>query len=151
MKAKDVMTKEVITIPHRATYEEAVRILHENHISGAPVVDEKDHLVGIISEKDLFRGLFPKYGNYYKRPEAYVDLEAREAKIEEIKSDPVENFMIPMKDVVSILPNTPILMVGAIMLARGFHRMPVMEDGKIVGLVTRDQIYGSIFKKYLGL
>jgi CBS-domain-containing membrane protein len=55
MKASDIMATNVITIPGGASIGEAASTLLNNHISGAPVVDEKGELVGIVSEGDLMR------------------------------------------------------------------------------------------------
>lgn len=147
MKVKNVMTKKVITVKKGMTYQTVVKILLKNKISGAPVVDENGKLIGLISEKDLFRVLYPHYWNFYVNPEIYLDLESRENKIKEIKNDPIDNFFI--RDVISVSPETPIMTAGAIMLARGIHRLPVVENNKIVGIVSREDIYHRIFKKKL--
>lgn len=147
MKVKNVMSKRVIKIKKGMTYQEVVKIFLKYKISGAPVVDEKDNLIGLISEKDLFRILYPYYKSFYENPELYFDLEARENKTLEIKNDPVENFMTHV--VITITPETPIMAAGAIMLARGIHRLPVVENKKIVGIVSREDIYRRIFRKKL--
>jgi len=59
MKVKDLMYKHVISLRPDNTYEEAVKILYKNDIAGAPVVDEEDNIIGYVSEKDLFRILYP--------------------------------------------------------------------------------------------
>lgn len=148
MKVKQVMTKKVIKLTKDLTYQEVVKIFLKRKITGAPVVDENDQLIGLVSEKDLFRVLYPFYKSYYDHPECYCDLEEREEKPEEIKNDPIVNFMT--KNVCTVTPETPIMSAGALMLARGIHRLPVMEDNKIVGIVSREDIYRKILKKKLG-
>ncbi|MEK7077096.1 MAG: CBS domain-containing protein, partial [Patescibacteria group bacterium] len=61
MKVKDVMGKDVVTVSPETTYEEAARLLDGHKISGLPVVDKGGNLVGMLSEKDLFKALYPKY------------------------------------------------------------------------------------------
>ena len=102
MKVKEIMSKNFISIKPNATYEEVYRTLIDNDISGAPVVAENDNIVGIVSEKDLFRVLFPFYTSYYNNPELYVDYEERENKVDEIKNHKVELFM--SRDFVKISP-----------------------------------------------
>jgi CBS domain-containing protein len=148
MKVKEVMETKVITIKDTATYEEAAAVLHNSRISGAPVVDKDGNVVGLISEKDLLRVLYPYYQSYAEHPEAYLDYEARENKIEEIRKRPIDKFMT--KQVTTIDPTTPVLKAGGIMLAHGFHRLPVIEDGKLIGIVTREHIYKGILKSHLG-
>ncbi|MEK7193492.1 MAG: CBS domain-containing protein [Patescibacteria group bacterium] len=149
MKVKHVLEKNVITIPHTATYREAAEVLHKNNLSGAPVIGEKNRLVGMLSEKDLFKVLYPFYQSYYENPELYLDYESRETKIREIENEPIIGMIT--KNVVTIDPEAPILRAGAIMLAKGIHRLPVVKDNKLLGIVTREHIYSAILKRELNL
>jgi CBS domain-containing protein len=149
MKVKEVMGTEVVSIGPGAKYEEAARVMVKNKFSGLPVVSERGELVGIISEKDLFRAMFPDYQSYTTEPHAYLNREALEERIKDIRNNPVAMYMSPR--VFTIEPEAPVLKAGGIMLARGVHRLPVLQNGKIVGIVTREEIYGTILKRYLGL
>jgi CBS domain-containing protein len=141
------MKSEVVTIPVGTLYRDVERVLRENKITGAPVVDAGGEVVGIVSEKDLFRVLYPYYRSFYAHPEMYSDLEAREMKASDIAHHPVERFMATR--VWSIEPDRPIMRAGAIMLARGIHRMPVMSEGKLIGIVTRTAVYRAVFEMNL--
>lgn len=148
MRVKHVMQKNVITITPETSYEEAARLMHEHGFSGLPVV-VGEKIVGMISEKDLFRALYPGYEDFVRSPEAYLDHEAREEEIARLRKMPVKHLTV--KKVITIEPEAPILQAGGIMLARGIHRLPVVEKGRIVGIVTRGQIYSAILKQHLGL
>lgn len=141
------MQTEVVTIPVGMSYRDVERVLREKEITGAPVVDGGGSVVGIVSEKDLFRVLYPFYRSFYENPEMYSDLEARETKASDIADHPVERFM--SSRVWHIEPEVPLMRAGAIMLARGIHRMPVMSDGKLVGIVTRTAVYRAVFEMNL--
>lgn len=141
------MNAEVVTIPQGTPYREVERILREANISGAPVVGPSGELVGLVSEKDLFRVLYPFYRSFYENPELYSDLEARESKASDVADHPVERFM--SSHVWTVEPDIPLMRAGAIMLARGIHRMPVMEEGKLVGIVTRRSVYRAVFEMNL--
>ncbi len=65
MRVQDVMQTEVLTIPVGTPYRDVERLLREKQISGAPVVDGEGSVVGIVSEKDLFRVLYPFYRSFY--------------------------------------------------------------------------------------
>jgi CBS domain-containing protein len=147
MRVQDVMQTEVVTIPVGMSYRDVERVLREKEITGAPVVDGEGSVVGIVSEKDLFRVLYPFYRSFYENPEMYSDLEARETKASDIADHPVERFM--SSRVWHIEPEVPLMRAGAIMLARGIHRMPVMSDGKLVGIVTRTAVYRAVFEMNL--
>jgi CBS domain-containing protein len=148
MRVRDVMITPVITVTPTTTYEETARLLHRHDVSGLPVVSENGKLVGVVSEKDLFRAMYPLYEEYILEPHAYYDQELQEEEIETIRKQPVEKYM--SKQVVTIAPDVCILHAGGLMLARGLHRLPVVENGKLVGIVTREDIYGTILKKHLG-
>lgn len=140
------MDTKFITIPKNATYEQVFKVLDDNNISGAPVVDD-GRIIGIVSEKDLFRVLFPYYTSYYNNPELYVDYEERENKIDEIRGHKVDIFM--SRDFVHIHPDDPVLRAGALMLAKHVSRLPVVENGKLLGMIWRRDIYKSILRNKL--
>ncbi len=149
MKVREVMRTPVITVSAGTTYEETARILHAHGVSGAPVLDAEGRLAGIVSEKDLFRAMFPRYEDYLHEPEAYHDQEDREDEIEALRREPVEKFMT--QHVITVNANACILRAGGLMLAHGLHRLPVTENGgTLAGIVTREDIYGTILKKHLG-
>jgi CBS domain-containing protein len=146
MIVKNIMTKDVIKIPHSATYFEAAKILHDQRISGAPIVDDDNKLIGMITEKDLFKVLYPFYKNYYENPELYADAEDRENKATEIKDDVIEKFF--SHDIITVTPDTFIMQAGAMLIAKGIHRMPVVDDkGKIVGIISRGDIFRKVLSK----
>ncbi len=148
MKTKELMHSPVLTLPFDTTYEDAATFLLKSGIKGCPVVNESGDVIGMISDKDLYKVLFPYYRSFYENPESYTDPEKRESKIQEIRKNPIERFM--SREVVSVSPDDPIMKVGAIMLARSIHRMPVMdENGKLVGIVTRGDIYKTIIENNL--
>jgi CBS domain-containing protein len=146
MLVKDLMSTKIVTIDKDTLYEEAAKILYDNKLTGAPVVDD-GKIIGFVSEKDLFRVLFPFYRNYYKHPESYTDNEDRESKANEIRKHKIERFM--KSNVLTIRPNLPVLSAGALMLANGIHRLPVVDNGNLIGIIDRQTIYKNIFKTQL--
>ena len=150
MKVRDVMTTEIITISPHATYEEAAKLIWKYRHSGFPVVNDEGVIVGILSEKNLFRGLYPKYEDFMSAPEEYFfTQESREDRLKDLRHRPISEFM--NSDVVSIQPDAPIMRAGGIMLARNFYRLPVVEHNTLVGMVTRKNIFGQILQYQLDL
>ena len=141
---KDIMEKSVVTVSENKTIKEVAEILHKGGFSGCPVVNEQLRVIGVISEKDIFRSLYPSYDDYYRdvsiptmgpsEMEAWLR-ESGSKKIKEILSGPP----------ITTTPNTPLVKVGAIMLARNIHRLPVVDNDKLVGIITRRQLYRSLF------
>lgn len=142
------MIAPVVTAAPDTTYEAAAALLHEHGVSGMPVMDKNGALVGIISEKDLFRALFPLYEDFLQNPEIYADQEQQEDEIENIRRQPIEKFMT--RSVITIDGDARVLHAGGLMLAHNVHRLPVVQNGKLIGIVTREDIYGTILKKHLG-
>jgi len=138
LKAKDIMTEDVVTIEPEASVEEAAKILSENDISGLPVV-KNGKVLGIISEKDLIikdkKLHFPDYidllgGIIYL--ESYKKFEEEFKKFIAVN---VEELMT--EDVITISPDTPVEDIATIMVEEEVNRIPVVESGKLVGIVTR--------------
>ncbi|MSR85484.1 CBS domain-containing protein, partial [Candidatus Uhrbacteria bacterium] len=138
MKVKDIMSTEVPTIHHEATYEEAAKIFHDEVWGGAFVIDEEGKPLGYLSEKDLFRVLYPFYSSFYESPELYLNYETREDKVDEVRQHKIKTFM--SKELVTIDAEAPVLRAGALMLARHIHHLPVMENGKMLGVVSREHL-----------
>ncbi len=143
------METEVVSVRPETKYEEAAKIMVSRNFSGLPVTNDRGKLVGMISEKDLFRAMFPDYESFSAEPHAYQDREALEDRIEDIRNNPVEMYMSCR--VLTVQPETPVLKAAGIMLAHGVHRLPVVENEKLVGIVTREDIYSAILKRHLGL
>ncbi len=148
MRVKDIMETDVYTIRKEARFEDVVRILREKNISGLPVVDETNRLVGIVSYSDLLRLIFPYYESYYRAPELYGDFDELERKPEELRRIKVQQFM--SDPVYMATPEMPILHAAGMMLARNVQRLPVVLAGELVGLVTRKQILREVFKSNFG-
>jgi len=149
MKVKDVMETDLVSVLPETRYEEVAKIIYSHNISGVPVVDMDGGLLGFISEKDIFRVLYPWYKSYYEHPEYYTDMEGRESKVLDVKEMKAEMLMV--KNPIATSPNEPIMKVGALMMAHRISRMPVVENGRVIGMVSRKIIYRAILKKNFGL
>jgi len=143
------MKKDVVVIKKGTSYQGVAEILLKNKISGAPVVDEEGKIVGVVSEKDLFRAVYPSYKEFYESPESHLDFEKLEEEAKKAGDKKVEEFMSPR--LITANPDTPVLKIGALMVATGIHRVPVIENGKVVGMVSRRDIYRAILKERFGL
>jgi CBS domain-containing protein len=149
MRVKEIMKTNVLTIFPETTYFEAAKLMYKNNFSGLPVIDSNGKLIGMLSEKDLFKALYPNYIEFIQNPESYFNHEEQEQKILEIRNTPISLYM--SKKIISISPETSVLAAGGIMLAHHIHRLPVLEKNKLVGIVTREDIYKTILKNYLKL
>ena len=143
MKASDVMVSNVITIPITATIGETAAILLNNHISGAPVLGEEGELVGIVSEGDLMRR--PETGTS-KPPSWWLELISSERSLatEYIKSHSRKVVDVMSRNVVTASPDTPLGDIAALLERNRIKRVPIVEGGKIVGIVSRANIMQAL-------
>jgi len=152
-KVRDVMSKSVICFSPENTVFEVARILSEKNISGAPVVD-KEKVVGIISTSDIVKFLKTKLkiGSVHELPSLsllFLDLVKTGKDFVELKKDikKIENVKIKnimSKKVVSIDPEASIFDAAELMDKHDVNRLPVIENGKLVGIVARADIIKAI-------
>jgi CBS domain-containing protein len=142
LKAKDIMTKDVITVVETSTIEELARILVEHRISGAPVVDGSGNLVGIVTENDLIR----KNKRFHiptvvRLFDAFIMLQSQSMIEEEIKAMAAVTVEdIYKKEVVTVTEETPVDEIATIMSERGVHLLPVVRGNKIRGIIGKMDI-----------
>ena len=143
MKASDVMVSNVITVPITATIGETAAILLNNHISGAPVLGEKGELVGIVSEGDLMRR--PETGTA-KPPSWWLELISSERSLasEYIKSHSRKVVDVMSRNVITASPDTPLGDIAALLERNRIKRVPIVQGGKIVGIVSRANILQAL-------
>lgn len=146
MLVRDVMQQVAVVFPVGLTWREAAEQLLKHRVSSACVVDEQGKLVGILSEKDLFRGMFPGYTEWNAEPHAFLDAGELEEQAKQTAGKMVQHVMSDR--LVTTTPETPLLRVGGIMVASGVHHVPVLEGGVVVGMVGRGDIYRAILEKY---
>ena len=136
MNAGDVMTRNVVTVTPDTTVPELVQILLSRNISGVPVVDAGGTLVGIVTEGDLVRrteiGTERKRGGWLSFFTATATMAQDYVRSHGTK---VSDLMTP--GVVAVTPETPLVEVADLMEERHVRRVPVVRDGKVVGIVSR--------------
>jgi CBS-domain-containing membrane protein len=138
LTAKDIMTKDVISVKPDTTVEELARLLINNKISGTPVIDDTAGMVGIVTENDLIKKnkrlhiptVIRLFDAYFT-----VGSEDMEKEIKSISAISVDE--IYTEDVVSILEDTTIEEIATIMAEQHVHLLPVLRDAEIVGIVGK--------------
>lgn len=156
MKIKDAMQKDVIKFNELDKIVDVAQSFRDNKISGAPVVDEENKVVGVISEGDIMRLLevhSPKINLILPAPLDLIELPIRmKYELDEIAEDmqragSVVIDQIMSKKVVSIKPDASISDAAELMDGHHIKRLPVIDDnGKLVGIVTRGDIIGAMVK-----
>ncbi len=139
--AKDIMNPQVITVTDTMDLREVAKILVEERITGAPVVDEMGTLVGVISQSDLVEyDLAAEHeltveAPFYRRPFDDALQPQHGFRIDELPADTVTDVMTPY--LITVTEDTPIREVAARMASCGVHRLIVVDtDQQIRGIVT---------------
>ncbi|SCY50070.1 CBS domain-containing protein [Alkaliphilus peptidifermentans] len=142
MQAKEIMTKDVVVTKMDNTVEEVVKILVENNISGLPVVNEENKVVGIITEGDLiYRSKKLQLPSYFTILDSYIFLESTNNLKEQIKKMvgyKVEDVMT--KDVITAEEDDNIEDVATLMANNKINRIPIVRNGILVGIISRRDI-----------
>jgi CBS domain-containing protein len=152
MKVRDVMNVKPVTVQAEALVSEAARLLRENKISGLPVLDG-EKLVGVVSESDLLRllsveekegGLWlPSPFEVFEVPfRDLVRWERMHAALQEIPKKKVGNVM--SKNIHEVEPDESVEEAASIMTRHRINRLPVVEEGRLVGIVTRGDIISGL-------
>ncbi len=147
---RDVMSSKVVSIPKTASLKQAVEALNRHCISGLPVTDDENHPVGILSEKDILRTLRELVGLSF--PKSLWDLlltsergereDVRRKLLQALETNRVQQAMSAPP--VTVGPEVTVHQALRTMIHRGFHRLVVVESGKMVGIVTRRDILASM-------
>jgi CBS domain-containing protein len=141
LRAGDVMVRDVITVRPEATVDELARVLVENHISGAPIVDGEGHLCGVVSKTDILNvnRVRPRIQRLVFEGDASV-------RTEEVAPEAHTAGDIMTSQVYTTTEETPVAEIADLMVTQRVNRIPVIRDGKLVGMVTRQGILVAMLK-----
>jgi CBS domain-containing protein len=146
MRALDVMTTDVITVDPDMTVQALATLLAERGISGAPVIDAGGRLVGVISEGDLLHRaeIGTARRHRVRRRSWWLDHFASDLARDYVKSHGRTVKDIMTRDVVTVTEDTELADVATLLEARRVKRVPVMRDGKVVGIISRANIVRAV-------
>jgi acetoin utilization protein AcuB len=136
MLVGDRMSKPVITIHPETSMKDALELMEREHVHRLPVVDKKGKLVGIISERELYK----------EYPSEATTLSVWELNYL-LKEITIEKLMT--RDVTTVTEDTPLEEAARIMVDKDFSGIPVVRDDKVVGMITETDLF-KIFLEMLG-
>jgi CBS domain-containing protein len=122
LTAESIMTEELVTIRPEASIREAIEMLIGKEISGLPVIDNQGHLVGVITE---FAMLAMVYDH-------------------EVRNQTVGQHMT--REVITVNVDDPISRIADLCIVHRVRRLPVMRDGKLVGLIARRDVLKALYQ-----
>ncbi|WP_235847082.1 CBS domain-containing protein [Neobacillus niacini] len=148
MKVRDIMITKVFTVKPSNTIKELLDILNSNRIGGVPVVDDKDHLVGMVSDGDVLRYLAPKplgiAGLVY-----IIEAEEIEEVLQEKLDTQVKDIMTK-RNLLFVSPDEEFDKTVRLLSRHHFKKLPVVNGaGRVIGVLSRGDIIHNISKKII--
>lgn len=143
MNVSDIMTPNVLSVPPDESVVTAARLMLQKQISGLPVIDDRGHLVGIVTEGDFLRRA--ETGTARQRPrwieffmgvgrlaDEYVQLSGR--KVSDVMTHEVQ----------TVPPDAPLEQAVRLMERHNIKRVPVVDNGKVIGIITRADLLHAV-------
>ena len=150
MRARDVMVSPVITVKPSSSVREVAQTLLKERISAVPVVDDQGKLVGIISEGDLLHRA--EAGTQRRHSWWLVGLVGDESLASEyIKAHSRKVADVMTRKVVTAAPDSPLHQIAALLEKNSIKRVPIVENGQLVGIISRANLVQALASTRKGL
>lgn len=146
MKVDEIMTKEVISVKPEDNAKDALNLLFKKQISGLPVIDSNNKLVGMFTEKEALSYVLPSYIEKVGRFIYQEDSKSTKKKYTELGKLKVSQLM--RREVVTTTEDTTLCEAARVMLTQKARRLPVLDkSGRVTGIVARGDILMALEKE----
>lgn len=146
LSARDIMQTPVVTIHPEASVRELAELMAQKKVSGVPVVDDEDRLVGVVSEGDVILQdadlHFPHYLQFLDSVIYLESVRKFEERFRKTFGARVTDVM--STEVLTVDPGASISTIATLMADNDVNRVPVVEDGRVVGIITRADVVRAI-------
>ena len=143
MVVRDVMTTGVLTAGKKDSVRSVVAKMISRHCGAIPVVDDDNSLLGMVTVRDVLLPLYPNYGDYIHDRVRSRDFTGMEEGYAAVLTKSVEEVM--SLNPLTVAPSDPILQAASYMGLKNFRRIPVVEGGKLAGMVSIGDINRGLF------
>jgi CBS domain-containing protein len=145
LTAADVMSRDVVTVYPHTSLIYVAKLMVERRISGVPVVDEEGNLLGVISESDLVRW----HDSDEEKREWWLHMLAEGFNLnpgflDYVRSEQDKVRTVMHADPVTVTPETPVKDVAKVLIQHNIKRVPVLHDGRVVGIVSRADLVRAL-------
>lgn len=149
LTAKDIMTSEVITISPETEVAQAAKLLLTNRINGVPVVNDAGEVVGILCQSDLIiQQKNISIPSLFTLLDGFIPLTSSkklDKEVEKIAATTAADAMTA--NPVTVYPDTGIEEVAALMVEKSYHTLPVVDRGKLVGIVGKEDVLKTLISE----
>lgn len=149
LQIHDIMDEKVARIGVSTTFQEAAELLVLTQASDLIVVDPQGNFVGVVSEGDLIRSLIPDYNEVSHAGGSLED--AFRIFIEngdDLARQPINRLII--RNPITVAPDDELLQVATVMVEKMIRRLPVVQDGRFLGTVSRADIAWAVLSRHSG-
>jgi CBS domain-containing protein len=143
MQAKDIMARDVIVVPETSTVNDVAKVLLDRGISAVPVVDASGRVTGMVSEGDL---LHRSESGTRRRRSWWLSLFANADVLadEFVKEHSRRVSDVMTRNVITARPETELVEIAEVLEKNRIKRVPIIEDGKLVGIVSRANLVQAL-------
>ncbi|MDR1376109.1 MAG: CBS domain-containing protein [Synergistaceae bacterium] len=143
----ELMDRDLTVVMEHSTISEAIDIFYYHSVAGLPVVDMNWRLVGFLSETDILRAATPSYLEVLTQS-SFLSGEEEEfvRQLEKLRELPVKDYMT--KPPVAVEPYVSLMSIADLMIRKHFRRLPVVEDGVLVGIIDRKMLWNFMLEGY---
>jgi CBS domain-containing protein len=149
---RDIMTTKLITVTPEMDIARAAKILLDNRVNGAPVVDKNERLVGILCQSDLISQQkklpIPTLFTFLDGVIQLPSMKQIEKQVSKIAALSVAEAMTARP--VTVNPDTNIETVAALMVDKNFHTLPVVEGSRLVGIIGKEDVLRTLLPTLQG-
>jgi CBS domain-containing protein len=153
MLASEIMQTEFHTLSPRDTIADAVKHFkpadgaNRRRVFGLMVTDENDHLAGMLSMYDILLFIQPKHARIWGEMEDIDPSELYEQSLEKVKSILVGDIMTT--EVVTITPDTHLMVIADIMIKKHIRRLPVVDGREVAGIVFVSDVFHQLLQQFI--
>jgi CBS domain-containing protein len=146
MKVRDHMTKSVISVGRTANVAEIAALLKKHRITGVPVLDERNRLLGLVTHEELINIFIPHYLHLFDELAFLDDLGEIEAQtMAEIEPTLFLAEDVMVTDLVTVTPETSVMKVAALMVNKKLVLVPVVDgERRVVGIMSRNDVSSAL-------
>jgi len=148
VKASEIMSTDIKTIKRNTSIEEIAHILTENNISGLPVVDDDNIVIGMVTQKDLlYKDIEPRFPAVVEILGGLIFLRGVGKYREELRKVlATEAEGIMTRNVITVNEDTEVERIAQLMVEKDINRVPVLKDGRLTGIVSRADMVRYVAK-----
>jgi CBS domain-containing protein len=146
MKVLELMNPQVITVGPRTPLREVLQLMLRYRLNNILVLDGGQKLAGIVTYTDLSRKLLPTQKELMEHEEYLTTPQLMEDRFKDIAHLPVEEVMT--KNVITVSPDLEALQAGATMMAHRVKQLPVVQNHKVIGIISHQDIGWGLMRQY---